>query len=394
MMQHERPGSSSASVGGETRTRRPWLRPLGWSAAVGFALIAAVFAWMVLDRIRTQSGREIAGVLTAVLNTSEEAMRHLVVKYKEDAETWASSPDVLENVKALLSEPRDREALLASPAQSQLRRILQPIVDRRGYVGIFVIAPDNTSLASLRDTNVGTTNLLVEQGSFITRVFAGETLLSRPMPSDVPLPDATGTLVEGQPTMFVASPIRDAHGAAIGALTFRIVPGRDFNRIARLGRIGLTGDTYSFDRSGKLITESLFREQLRDIGLLEQGQNEVLTLEIRDPGGNMVNGYRPRTRRQKQPLTRMATAAVAGTSGVDVDGYRDYRGVKVVGAWTWDDELHFAMATEMDYAEAYGPYQNIRDLILLGLSLIVALFVSLTAILPLAELGRFASPNR
>ena len=77
----------------------------------------------------------------------------------------------------------------------------------------------------------------------------------------------------------------------------------------------------------------------------------------------------------------MATAAVAGRSGVNVEGYRDYRGVKVVGAWTWDDELHFAMATEMDYAEAYGPYHNVRRLLLLGLSLIVGLFVSLTAIL-------------
>ena len=39
------------------------------------------------------------------------------------------------------------------------------------------------------------------------------------------------------------------------------------------------------------------------------------------------------------------------------------------------------MATEMDYAEAYGPYHNARRLLLLGLSLIVALFVTLTAML-------------
>ncbi len=361
--------------------RQPWLRPVGWVTAILFTLFAGVFAWLVLDKIEAQSRRDVASILTAVLNTSEEAMRHLVVMYKEDAQTWASSTDVMDNVETLLREPRDRASLLASPAQEQLRSVLRPILEERGYIGIFVIAPDNISLASMRDSNVGSTNLLVEQGDTLAKVFAGQTLLSRPMYSDVPLPDATGKLVEGQPTMFVATPVRDASGAVVAALTFRIVPARDFNRIAGLGRIGRTGDTYGFDRSGKLLTESLFHEQLQEIGLLAPGQHELLTLEIRDPGDNMVQGYVPETPRSEQPLTRMATAAVAGESGVDVDGYRDYRGVEVVGAWTWDDELRFAMATEMDYAEAYGPYHNTRWLLLLGLTLIVGLFVSLSAML-------------
>ena len=160
-MKYDRTNSSSALVDGASQTRRLWLRPLGWSTVVGFTFFAAVFAWLVLDKIKAQSRRDVGEVLTAVLNTSEEAMRHLVVKYKEDADTWASSADLLENVKALLGEPRDRKNLLASPAQARLRRLLQPIVDKRGYVGIFVIAPDNTSLASMRASNVGSTNLLI-----------------------------------------------------------------------------------------------------------------------------------------------------------------------------------------------------------------------------------------
>ncbi|MEO2048603.1 MAG: PAS domain S-box protein [Pirellulales bacterium] len=372
---------SAAPVDKSPAVRRPWLRPLGWCTAILFTLCAGLFAWLVLDKIEAQSRRDIAGMLTAVLNTSEEAMRHLVVMYKEDVQTWASSTDVQENVKMLLLEPRARERLLSSPAQANLRGLLRPILEKRGYVGIFVVALDNTSLASMRDSNVGSTNLLVEQGDFLAKIFAGQTLLSRPMYSDVLLPDATGKLVEGQPTMFVAAPVRDEHGAVIAALTFRIVPYRDFSRIARLGRFGETVDTYGFDRSGKLLTESLFHEQLKEIGLLAPDQHELLTLEIRDPGGNMVKGYRPQISRAEQPLTRMAIAAVSKKSGVDVDGYRDYRGVEVVGAWTWDDELRFAMTTEMDYAEAYGPYHNTRWLLLIGLSLIVGLFVSLSAML-------------
>jgi len=381
-MQNDRPANHAAApIDRASTARRSWLRPLGWSAAILFTFIAGLFAWLVLDKIQSQSRRDVAGILTAVLNTSEEAMRHLVVMYKEDAQTWASSAEVLDNVEMLLREPHDSASLLANPAQARLRSALQPILDKRGYIGIFLIAQDNISLASMRDLNVGSTNLLVEQGDFLAKVFAGQTLLSRPMYSDVPLPDATGKLVEGQPTMFVAAPVRDSQSAVVAALTFRIIPARDFNRIARLGRIGETGDTYGFDHSGKLLTESLFHEQLKEIGLLASDQHELLTLEIRDPGGDMANGYRPQLPRTEQPLTRMASAAVTGKSGVDVAGYRDYRGVEVVGAWTWNDELRFAMATEMDYAEAYGPYHKTRWLLLLGLSLIVGLFLSLSTML-------------
>jgi len=45
--------------------------------------------------------------------------------------------------------------------------------------------------------------------------------------------------------------------------------------------------------------------------------------------------------RGEQQLTRMAKSATKGESGLDLEEYRDYRGVPVVGAWLWDDELGF-----------------------------------------------------
>ena len=363
------------------RSRWPLLGRLGWFSTTGFLLVTMVSAWFVLSRVEEQARRDVESVLSTVLRTTHEAMRYLTSEYERDAENWASSPELIQHVEALLRAPRTRDDLVASDAQSRLRTLLRPINDKRGYIGIFVIAPDYLSLASMRDTNIGSTNLLVEQGDFLDRVFHGETLLSRPMVSDVPLPDASGELVEGQTTMFVATPVHNKAREVIAVLTFRIVPTQDFTRVARLGRIGDTGDTYVFDRSGKLLTESLFEDQLREIGLLAADERDLLSVEIRDPGGNMMSGFRPEMPRAQQPLTRMAAAAVAGTSGVDLRGYRDYRGVLVVGAWRWDDTLGFGMATEMDYGEAYRAFQNTRLLMLSGLALITGLFVSLTAVL-------------
>ena len=65
------------------------------------------------------------------------------------------------------------------------------------------------------------------------------------------------------------------------------------------------------------------------LGLLPDHDHSrsILNVQLRDPGGNMLAGYRSRIRRSQMPLTRMAERAIAGTSGVDVEGYADYRGV-------------------------------------------------------------------
>jgi len=44
--------------------------------------------------------------------------------------------------------------------------------------------------------------------------------------------------------------------------------------------------------------------------------------------------------------------------GSNVKGYRDYRGVTVVGAWAWDKELGFGITTEIDVSEAYQVLQS------------------------------------
>ena len=54
-----------------------------------------------------------------------------------------------------------------------------------------------------------------------------------------------------------------------------------------------------------------------------------------------------------RPFTKMAADAIAGNTGVDVEGYPDYRGVPVIGAWTWLPALEMGVATEVDVAEAY-----------------------------------------
>ena len=145
----------------------------------------------------------------------------------------------------------------------------------------------------------------------------------------------------------------------------------------RVARAGDSGETYAFNRDGVLITNSRFDSDLKRFGLLpdDDATRSLLNIQIRDPGVDMTQGQRPAERRRDQPLTRMAAAAVAGESGVDVTGYRDYRGVPVVGAWTWLPEYGMGIATEVDVAEALRPLYSLRGAfgVLTGLLLLTTI---------------------
>jgi serine/threonine protein kinase len=91
----------------------------------------------------------------------------------------------------------------------------------------------------------------------------------------------------------------------------------------------------------------------------------------------------------------MAKLATAGGTGVDVDGYRDYRGVPVVGAWTWLEEYGMGIATESDVEEAYRPLYVLRFAVwgLLGLLAVSAavIYVFLVLVQRLERAARKAA---
>lgn len=340
-------------------------------------LVIVLLAWLTLREIKNTVQTDLEIALSSVLNSTSEEMHHWISGCLQHAEVWAGSPDMRKLIEAQLALPAESETMLASPALAQMRNFYRTYLKRYGFPDFFVISPEHISIASARDSNIGTRNFLAERGEFLARVFGGQSTFIFPIQSDVPLPGDSGQLRENEPTMFVAAPVLDQKGLVIAALIFRIDPSQCLNRISKYGRVRKTGETYAFDSKGRFITRSSFENQLRETGLLKEGENSILTVEVRDPGGDLLKGFIPSLPRSQQPLTYMARQAVNGSSGNNLEGYRDYRGVTVAGMWKWDEELGFGVATEIELAEAYETYKLIRLIMLSLLGLTVLFFFSL-----------------
>jgi len=362
-----------------------------WFLPLAVAALGAI-GWTANTLLEQSIKQQKAIELETLLNANVTALDVWFGSQKGFARVVGQDPVVRGLVAGLVAVADNRERLVSAPEQALLRNYLAPMARAQGYIDFVITGTSGVVLAAGLDAAIGNPSL-TRHYQFLLPALGGDVMVSRPFRAEIPLPDETGQMSWGRPTMFAAAPVFDVDDTIIAAVGLRIRPEVDFTRILHVARPGETGETYAFDVNGLMVSQSRFDNDLRRIGLLpsDQSVRAIFTVEIRDPGGDMVRGFRPSIPRSKQPLTMMAERAVSGEDGVDVAGYRDYRGVNVIGAWRWLDEYGFGVATEVDVDEAYVALYRIRWLFrsLFGLLVVAAVGTLLTTV-SLARLGRRA----
>src|SRR5262245_23441901 len=329
--------------------KRVWLWPL--LAAV---VLGGLAVW-IDHAIAAAMKDRLHGELTTILNADVKALKTWLQLRQAEAQSLAGNPDVRAAVQGLLDTPPRPEALKA------LRRQLQSPLDEMHYEDFFVVDPFGRIVAANEDDVIGKALTGYGREFFDGVLDSGRPGVSRPFRSALPLADDGGQVQTALPSMFAAAPVvPDRRPVAV--LGLRVLPEKDFSDILRVARSGQSGETYAFDAGGLLLSQSRFDDDLKRMGLLldKPDSHSILTLELRDPQVNMARGERPALKRSEQPLTTMAAAAVRKVNGSNLDGYRDYRGVPVVGAWTWLDEYDFGVATEVDADEAFAALAILR----------------------------------
>ncbi|MBX3449836.1 MAG: serine/threonine protein kinase [Planctomycetaceae bacterium] len=354
-----------------------YLKSQIWWRPIIAALVVAALGWFIKLQIEHQLRHYLAEQLVVMRNILGSSIQTWMQTQNANAATAAGDAEVRASVLRLVdAQPDDN----LTAERAELARQLEPILTAHEYIGFRVIDKSNMVIAASEPEAIGVAvPSAIEKN--LKRLFAGESLTTLPVQSRVLLKGQNGELQAGLPVMFCGSGVRDDSGQIVAVLALRMRPDVEFTELLEVGRIGTSGESYAIDAKGRFISNSRFDDELRRLGLLPDvpGTDAILTLEARDPGGDMTTGFRSSQRRADQPLTLSAAEAIAGHTGVNVLGYRDYRGVPVVGAWTWLPEIEMGLITEVDQAEAYTLLYTVRGMFFGMITLLMAVSAGLFA---------------
>ncbi|WP_286263787.1 response regulator [Thalassotalea atypica] len=324
------------------------------SGLIVLSILLVVITYLVENYAEKRQFESIDYSLETLLTTTHQRLQTWKRYELQGLEQVGKNKELVDLVKRLLVIPENQQALQQAPIQSQIRKFFQEQKGTQEDVGFFVISPNKVSLSSMRDNNIGTENIIYQaQPERLKQVFEGKSIFIPPIRSDVYLEDSnTGYESLKPPTMFFAAPVIDAKGEVIAVITKRINFDGVFSSILSAGFIGRSGETYAIDRNGLLLSNIRFEDDLRKIGYLPESTNSSLNISISDPGKNLLNVPGKTVQNNDWPLTLMASSISQGKSGKNIEGYRDYRGVDVIGHWLWDEDLGLGLAAELDVEES------------------------------------------
>jgi hypothetical protein len=370
---------------------------------VAVVLLVTLAVWTYTG-MKQASQSIAASELQTILNADVTALELWIEEKKKDVRLWSSRAEIQRAVGELVRiaeiESEPAEKLRSAPALVELRDLLEQfdrIVGRPEQDG--VVTRDGLLLASNRDEKIGE-KLNTDGIAALVPVFDGQTLFLEPHPNGAfgmgQIPDLN------QPMVYVVAPIYRVDSdprEIIAAASFGFPADDEFTAILQVARQGETGETYTFDATGLLLSESRFDDELRESGMLpdDPAARSIFRIEIRDPGNPSNMPLASSIEAAERPLTHLANKAIAAGrkggpsdhAGVILEPYRNYRGARVIGAWKWLSAYSFGIATEVEVNEQYAPmlYPLIAEWIRFGL-LALCVVSLLVAASWIAILGR------
>ncbi|MDN3515742.1 MAG: cache domain-containing protein [Candidatus Brocadia sp.] len=145
------------------------------------------------------------------------------------------------------------------------------------------------------------------------------------------------------PSLFLSYPIKGENRNVIGAVVLWVDVSM-LNQAMKNVVFGKTGEAYLVNKEGIMITQSRFSEHIKNTGDTCRSCHVV-----EDPDVQMI------TKGVKKCITEKA-------AGYNLEGYRDYGGIQVVGAWSWLKDFNMGLIVEIDADEAFSALNNINSM--------------------------------
>ncbi len=337
------------------------MRLLGITLILAYLIIISLFAAFSLKQVEKGIRLEAANNLTAVTDSTENALR-----------LWGRG--VLREVHHMTLEAEFLQVLNLAQQQQPAAAVLfaeqyQTRLNELGGTNLFVIDGEGHSLLALNQLGVDEWHDnwqldVLKQAHFRKSVYIPPFLIGGNGQSAQTFHFISAILQEGQAPLYLVISF-DTQSAL-----------RPFIEIARKSN---SGETYMIDINGRMISGSRFSQQLTQLAKQYPHFAHPLGWVVRDPGQNLLLQHEA-IDFTSRPLTFMAEHATRQQNGMSTAGYLDYRGIDVLGAWRWSQELQLAIATEVDVEEALTPFYKLRQVVygaLISIALITFLLVGI-----------------
>lgn len=353
------------------RTSRRRMLLLG--TAIASALL--IFGAATYVQVRSHIIQAISDKLLTIQNSQEAAIRLWQRNERASVRGWAYEPDLREAVLEL-TDPDGGVTQPDTDARARIGIGLDGLLNAERAVGYIVVDRASRVVAASDESLIGR-DMAPGGIAFMRHVLEGEADVTTPFVirdffyGDIAIADS--------PVVVKAAPVQNRERETIAALMVAVEPS-EFADLIDVGRFGDSGESYAVSPRGWMLSRTRMTEQLKEIGLVPASTDatSIFAFQVRDPGGDMTKGFRPDLPASGLPLTLAAASVTSGEAGIELEGYRDFRGIRVMGTWRWLEDLSLGLITEIDYREAMGPLRP----------LIVA-FASLFSLATLAGAGLF-----
>ena len=311
----------------------------------------------------------------AYLNETIEHRRIELERWEQDkvseAIQWSRNPEIQSAVRSLIDvtlehdphSPALAEALRESPHAQALGKKLQLLVGNEKVK----YAVWDLRMLTICDWNQAEKPEVI--GEFVTA--NGASMLNNVLRGNARmfLPRLGKAVTAGykressRPIVSVFVPIFDRE-SVVAAMMLRGYGLEDeFQELANswLGRA--EEEVYLINTRGAILTGTRHKTQIEEQGI-QLAIDETTSSKIpmaRDPGVNLLRGETATSEPNLWPPTLMARQLASRNSGINVAGYRNYAGERVVGAWRWLPRHEIGIAIERNADAAFGVSNMVRN---------------------------------
>lgn len=153
------------------------------------------------------------------------------------------------------------------------------------------------------------------------------------------------------------TPVMNSSGELQGVLYAALPAEDEFSQILNRLHYGKRGESYAFDKNGRMLSASRYTEELRSTPLMAGIEQEetIYNIVLKDPGGNLLNGYKPVQPLADSPLILPVRNALSARDerlqdsilvGSVIEKHRNYYGQNVISQWLWWKEYDFGIIVE------------------------------------------------